>query len=355
MKFPRDEELFQNVPVRQNPRAYSSLHTTNSTTENAETICEVYNRCYEKAADEMRAAHKGSISDIYTQEEINKDFEKIAHKLNLALEGHLETTGGYIGEFPQSRQYYATVDKREDYYFDYLSRCDYDRFSLTYYLGKLNALVSQELFKNSAIKSALALIVSVVCIGLMWFLKGWFFIYEGLGIAKIAALTLVFVSLLALIWWSSHDPDEFASKNGLDESPAGYLGVGVVAAVLVRIFLSGSVAATVCCVAAAISGVCFLLRLLAACRRLRQIRNCSPALQKLSLTNCQMFEMYAQRTYRFVRFLELWCESENIDQPNKQTRNKSHIEALRRSLMKNIEEYEQWCSKYLRDSDDTGF
>lgn len=321
-----------------------------NTKENAESICAVYNRCYEKAAGETLAAHKGFIDSAPKEDQravIHKDFEQIAHKINRALEEHLKTTDGYIGEFPKSKQYYATVNETDHYYFDYFRWCMYDRNALAFPLRRLDALVDQERFRMNVMKSALALAGAVVCIVLMWFCQGWFFAYEGFGVAKIGALALVFVGLLALIWWSSHDPNEFASQFDMDEeSPVGYLCIGLVAAVLVRIFLSGAAAAMVCCVAAGMCGVCFLIRMLAAHKRVRQIQSCSPVLRKMSLEDCEHFERNAQRIYRLVRFWELWYERENIEE------NKQHMEYVHRSLMEYIEEYDQWCCKYLRNSDD---
>lgn len=347
MKFAKDEELFQNIPTKGTQRGYDSMDTTDSPEKTAEPVCAAYDRSYQKAADETRAAHKGFIRDTYTQEEIDKDFGKIAEQLDRALMEHLEATDGYIGEFPQSKQYYATVGQRDDYYFDYFRHCVLHYDLLFFPMKKLDALVNQEKFKMDVTKNAFALFAAVVCIALMWFCQGWFFIYEGLSLVKIAALTLVFVVLLALIWWTSHDPSAFIAQFDADESPVGYLSIGLVLAVLVRIFLSGSTAAMVCCVAAGLSGVCFLVRMLAARKRLRQIQSCSPVLRELSSEDCKQFEQNAQKLYRLERFRELWRESENREAY------KQNLEYERQSLMEYIERYEQWRCKYLRDSDDT--
>lgn len=222
---------------------------------------------------------------------------------------------------------------------------------MRYWLGQLNTLVYEERYREQWIKNAFALFGAVVCAALLWFFRGWFFVYEGFGIIKIAALTLVFVGLLAMIWLTSSDPDEFAGKNFDDDSPAGYLAIGLVAAVFLRIFFSASTDALVCCASAGVSGVCFLVRMLEGYTHLQQIHSRSPKLRTKSQNICEMFEEAAQRTYRMVRFRELWYESEY----NKDYKQHKVLEEIHRSLMTLVDEYEQWCCEYLRDSDDMEF
>lgn len=357
MKFPKDEELFRNIPTGRNRWTNNFGHTLDSGKENEESVRAAYNRCYEEAAGKTLAAHKGYIRDDgYQRSEINKDFDQIAYALDRALRAHMDKTNGYIGEFPESRKYYATVGNqavgKEHYYFEYLGYHKYEMtYQLRYYVRDLNALVYEEHFERSATKNAFALVAAVASIALMWFCRGWFFTYEGLGMAKIAALTLVFVGLLALLWQASDDPDKFALDTFDDGSPAGYLCGGLIVAVLVRIFLSGATAAKVCCVLAGLFGLSFLGGFLEAKKRLRQIRSRSPELRKLSSNFCKWFEEEALRVYRMLRFLELWHESEG----NEAHKKNPDLENLRRTLMECVEEYEQWCHKYLRDSEDTGF
>lgn len=350
MILPKDEEILRNVPSRSNRNAYGHTQPNSSANENTETIREVYQKCYTEVAGEVLAAHKGYISDTYTQSVIHKDMQQISRRLDEALLKHLKDTNGYIGAFPTSQQYYATEDKTKDHYFHYFGMCHYDiNYPLKGPLQNLNRMVYKERFQSNATKSTFALVSTVICIALMWLFQSWFFVYQGLELLKIAALSAVFVAMLALLWWTSDDPYEFALQNSFEESPAVYLGLGVVAAVLVRIFLSGTTAATVCCAITALCGPCFLVRILAARKRLRIIRNRGPALRELSAWDRQRFEEEAVHAYRFVRFLELWHDYEKPQGVQR------HVEAERRVFMDYIKEYDQWCSQYLTDDEDTGF
>jgi len=352
MVFPKDEELFRNVPEK--GTRWSSAYIADGSDSGVEPISAVYDRCYKETAAEALESHHGSIKDYgysYQQEVVHKDFDKISSALNRALSDHLEKTDGYIGKFPTPNQYYATVDKTDDYYFDYFGRCRYTESSLNWSLKNLNKLVYQGIYRERATKSALALLCAIGCAALMWFCQGWFFTYSGLGIVKIAALALVFVVLLAFIWQTSADPDKFELDNFTDDSPAEYFGIAVVVALVVRIFFSAATDAKICCAVAGICAITFLVNMLEARKHLKYIQTLSPELAKLSAFDRKYFEKQAQRSYRLMRFRELWYENEN----GKDYKHHATLDGLHQNLMKIIDEYEEWCSKYLRDSEDEGY
>lgn len=344
MIFPKDEELFRDIPGK-NQRIYDATKAADPSGKKPEPIRDVYNRVYRETADKILAEHHGSISSSYTDSLIQKDLSEIAHALDRALQDHLDRTDGYIGVFPQSEQYFATVDREKDYYFYYLGQCmTYYYTSLLAPLKYLNALVYTDGYRETKIKNVVSTFLAVLTTALMWFFQSWFFTYEGLGVTKILALAAVFCGLFGLAWWSSHDPSDFAFKMDLSESPVStVVGFGLVAAAAVRIFFSGATAARICCVIAALFAVCYVGRILKAGNRLRQIRTRSPKLRELSSIYCKDFERNALSCYRMIRFLELWYESEGSKPANR------YLESLRPGMMKYVDEYEQWRRKYLKD------